>query len=453
MSPILVLFLVFIVFPLVIVLGTLVSVGYVLLQTWLMGLPEQLHRWRLRHRLPRLARRLSLSAEGQGAGGTMLGERRSCAIELAVRDAGLRAESGLGPGSFSAQYLLTVRANSAVTEMPRRWLALQSAAPKDLGAGGPFAVRKLLTTSESTASAPAAEPDTEEEMPGLMTRNDGLSCWIPPRQIRGAREKVLSARLESMIDFIHLLEDDTFIERLEAGSIRSHEGWMRRWGLRTLLRLGPTTEAAARVCQALSRDPDPYVRLDALKALGECGVEGLEAMTMASTGIETDEVRAEALRRWLSSPRPPGNHALLDLIADRTIVKTVVVAAQALATSEDPNVELPLLALLHERRNVDVKGASIDALARIGGPRSAQALAAVAEEADASENLRRRAADALLRIRSRLAGQWAGRLSVTTTDIESEGQLSEPIGIGALSDPTRGTGSTSQSARDESITG
>lgn len=422
----------FIVFPLVIVLGTLVSVGYVLLQTWLMGLPEQIHRWTLKHRLPRLARRLSLSSEGLGAGGTVLGERRSCAVELAVRDAGLRA----GSRAESAQYLLTVRANSAVTEMPRRWLALQSAAPKELGASGPFLVRTLLMPPAAADNgAVRSALDLEEEIPGLMTRNDGLSCWIPPRQIRGARDKLLSARLESMIDFIDLLEDDAFMERLEAGSIQSREGWMRRWGLRTLLRLGPTTETTSRVCQSLSRDPDPYVRLDALKALGECGVEGLEAMTMASAEVETDEVRAEALRRWLSSPRPPRHHSLLDLIVDRAIVKTAVVATQALAASEDPSIEPPLLALFYERRRAEIHDAAIEALGRVGGPRSAQALAIFAEDPYAPAPMKRHATAALLRIRSRLAGQGAGRLSVTTTDIESQGQLSEPIAIGALSDP------------------
>ena len=111
---------------------------------------------------------------------------------------------------------------------------------------------------------------------------------------------------------------------------------MRRWGLRTLLRLGPTTETTSRVCQPLSRDPDPYVRPDALKALGECGVEGLEAMTMASAEDLRPTMFAQKLCALLARRHVHPATTRCSIHRRSSDRPTAVVATQALAASEDP---------------------------------------------------------------------------------------------------------------------
>ena len=247
--------------------------------------------------------------------------------------------------------------------------------------------------------------------------------------------------------------------RLAANLASETEPGVRRRTFLTLLREFPEAEPTRAALRAALGDEDGEIRLRAGIALGAegrdvllglAGGEGAEDATSARavaalSASLTFEEASELLKGALRTRRLEAARACLSLLGSHgsaalaTLTKVLLVekgalgeaAAQALAATDDPAAEAPLVRALCEGPKA-LRLAAATALGRVG-TRDAVATLREAEAGDAK--LRGAARQAIAQIHARLAGAAQGQLSLAGAEA---GQLSlseDESGRLSLSEP------------------
>jgi hypothetical protein len=367
---------------------------------------------------PRLAPGLALRPEAPRG---LLGHRNTKEIE--VGDAGFDAlVSVQGPPALALS-LLDADMRRTLSLLVRGRLAVRG--HKSLWASGRLedgVLRVDVPQQSRVARGTLAERRERPDRAG-ETYLDGE--YRLPQVLRAALD--LAARLAAPQDVAG---------RIASRLAEEPEPRVRVQALQTLLREFPEHAATRQALVAAREDEDAELRVRAGIALGAegrdvllgvAGGEGAEDATSARAVAAladslTSEKAAELLRNALRTRRVATARACLGILgrhggdATPTLAKVLLVekgelgeaAAQALAATQDPAAEAPLLRALDEGPK-GLRRAAAMALGRVG-TRAAVALLREAEAAHAE--LGGVARQAVAEIQSRLAGAAQGQLSL-----------------------------------------
>ena len=367
---------------------------------------------------PSLAPNLTLRAEGVGA---LLGLRDRKEIEVGDEDfdrqVSIRGTPALALALLDPETRRTLRA------MLRGRLVVRGHSP--LWASGRLEEGVLRIDVPERSSVARGGPGGSGEGPEPMERAylDG--------------EDKLPAILRAALDLAaRLVVPEDLPRRIASNLACEPESRVRQRAFLTLLREFPEHPATRDALAAARADPDADIRLRAGIALGAdgrdvllgvAGGEGAEDATSAravaalAASLKMEQA-AELLKNALRTRRLATARACLGILgrngkdATQILARVLLVergelgeaAAEALAATDDPSAEAPLVRALSEGPE-ELRRAAAAALGRVG---TRDAVAPL-REAERQAALRGVARQAIAQIHSRLAGAAQGQLSLS----------------------------------------